>query len=72
MPVQLRSNLGNRPIRRVEFEGTSEVALGEKCAEKLMGKEHLLARLESETGLTYAQVPLASETFATDVISTVS
>lgn len=29
MPMQLRSNLGNRLILRVETEGTSEIALGE-------------------------------------------
>jgi len=72
MPMQLRSNLGNRLILRVDSEGTSEVALGEKGAEKLLGKGHLLAKLEGETRLTYAQVPLASEEFASDIISTVS
>lgn len=71
MPMQLRSNLGNRLILRVDSEGTSEVALGEKGAEKLLGKGHLLAKLEGETGLTYAQVPLASEEFAADIISTI-
>ncbi len=72
MPMQLRSNLGNRLILRVDSEGTSEVALGEKGAEKLLGKGHLLAKLEGETRLTYAQVPLASEEFTSDIISTVS
>ena len=72
MPMQLRSNLGNRLILRVDSEGTSEVALGEKGAEKLLGKGHLLAKLEGETSLTYAQVPLASEEFTSDIISTIS
>lgn len=68
MPMQLRANLGNRLILRVDSEGTSEVSLGEKGAEKLLGKGHLLAKLEGETGLIYAQVPLASEEFVDGVI----
>lgn len=68
MPMQLRANLGNRLILRVDGEGTSEIALGEKGAEKLLGKGHLLAKLEGESGLVYAQVPLASEDFANAII----
>lgn len=68
MPMQLRSNLDNRLILRVDGEGTSEIALGEKGAEKLLGKGHLLAKLEGETGLVYAQVPLASEQFVDGII----
>lgn len=68
MPMQLRANLGNRLILRVDGEGTSEIALGEKGAEKLLGKGHLLAKLEGETGLIYAQVPLASDEFVDKVI----
>ena len=30
MPMQLRANLGNRLILRVDSEGTSEIALGER------------------------------------------
>lgn len=70
MPMQLRSNLGNRLILRVDGEGTSEIALGEKGAEKLLGKGHLLAKLEGEMGVIYAQVPLASEEFVNQVMST--
>ena len=70
MPMQLRSNLGNRLILRVDGEGTSEIALGDKGAEKLLGKGHLLAKLEGEMGLIYAQVPLASEEFAYAIINT--
>ena len=69
MPMQLRANLGNRLILRVDGEGTSEIALGEKGAEKLLGKGHLLAKLEGEIGLVYAQVPLAAEVFVSQVIS---
>jgi S-DNA-T family DNA segregation ATPase FtsK/SpoIIIE len=71
MPMQLRANLGNRLILRVDGEGTSEIALGEKGAEKLLGKGHLLAKLEGETGLVYAQVPLASEEFTAAVVDIV-
>ncbi len=61
MPMQLRANLGNRLILRVDSEGTSEVALGEKGAERLLGKGHLLAKLEGEADLIYAQVPFVNE-----------
>jgi S-DNA-T family DNA segregation ATPase FtsK/SpoIIIE len=61
MPVQLRDNLGNRMILRVESVGTSEIALGQKGAELLLGKGHLLARLSGEPELIYAQVPFISD-----------
>ncbi|MDQ8203345.1 FtsK/SpoIIIE domain-containing protein [Pelagicoccus sp. SDUM812003] len=61
VPMQLRSNLGNRLVLRVDGEGTSEIALTEKGAEKLLGNGHLLAKLEGEQGLIYAQVPFASD-----------
>jgi S-DNA-T family DNA segregation ATPase FtsK/SpoIIIE len=61
MPMQLRANLGNRLILRVDSEGTSEIALGEKGAERLLGKGHLLAKLEGENEYCYAQVPLVDE-----------
>jgi S-DNA-T family DNA segregation ATPase FtsK/SpoIIIE len=57
MPMQLRANLGNRLILRVDSEGTSEIALGEKGAERLLGRGHLLAKLEGERDLCFAQVP---------------
>lgn len=60
MPMQLRANLGNRLILRVDSEGTSEIALGEKGAERLLGKGHLLAKLEGVPSLVYAQVPYAT------------
>lgn len=61
MPMQLRANLGNRLILRVDSEGTSELALGEKGAERLLGRGHLLARLEGETSAIYAQVPFLEQ-----------
>lgn len=60
LPVQLRDNLGNRLILRVESVGTSEIALGEKGAEKLLGKGHLVARLQGEPNMIYGQVPFIS------------
>jgi S-DNA-T family DNA segregation ATPase FtsK/SpoIIIE len=57
MPMQLRANLGNRLVLRVDSEGTSEIALGSKGAERLLGKGHLCAKLEGEADLIYAQVP---------------
>lgn len=60
MPMQLRANLGNRLILRVDSEGTSEIALGDKGAERLLGKGHLLAKLEGTPSVVYAQVPFAT------------
>lgn len=60
MPMQLRANLGNRLILKVDSEGTSEIALGEKGAERLLGKGHLAAKLEGEDNITIAQVPFVN------------
>lgn len=68
MPMQLRANLGNRLILRVDSEGTSEIALGEKGAERLLGKGHLLAKLEGERDLCYAQVPYVPDTFIEAIV----
>jgi S-DNA-T family DNA segregation ATPase FtsK/SpoIIIE len=62
MPMQLRANLGNRLILRVDSEGTSEIALGEKGAERLLGKGHLAARIEGESDIVTAQVPFVNAT----------
>lgn len=48
MPMQLRDNLGNRLILKVASVGTSEIALGVKGAEQLLGLGHLAARLSGE------------------------
>ncbi len=69
MPMQLRANLGNRLILRVDSEGTSEIALGERGAERLLGRGHMLARLEGVTGLTYAQVPFVDVNFMESVVA---
>ena len=58
-PMQLRSNLGNRLILRVDSAGTSDLSLGIKNggAERLLGKGHLAAIIGGGTTPTYAQVP---------------
>ena len=69
MPMQLRSQLGNRLILRVDSEGTSEIALGEKGAERLLGRGHLIAKLEGEQELIYAQVPFSSPEFIEAIVA---
>lgn len=71
VPVQLRSQLGNRLILKVDSEGTSEISLGERGAERLLGRGHMLARLEGESELVYAQAPFASEGFIDEVVQAI-
>ena len=61
-PMQLRSNLGNRLVLKVDTEGTSEVALGIKKggAERLLGNGHLAALVDGNPDPVYAQVPYIS------------
>jgi DNA segregation ATPase FtsK/SpoIIIE, S-DNA-T family len=58
-PMQLRSNLGNRLILRVDSTGTSDLSLGLKNggAERLLGKGHLAAVIGGGGAPIYAQVP---------------
>ena len=72
MPPQLRANLGNRLILRVDGEGTSEIALGEKGAERLLGKGHICVKLEGEPDLIYAQVPFVSPEELTELVRCLS
>jgi S-DNA-T family DNA segregation ATPase FtsK/SpoIIIE len=69
MPIQLRANLGNRLVLRVDGEGTSEIALGEKGAERLLGKGHLAAKLEGEADIIYGQVPLVNTALITALVA---
>ena len=68
--MQLRANLGNRLVLRVDGPGTSEIALGEKNlgAEKLLGNGHVIAKLEGETDAIYAQVPFIENTRVEELI----
>lgn len=59
MPVQLRDNLGNRLVLKVASVGTSEIALGVKGAEGLLGLGHLAARLQGQ--IIFAQAPFLSD-----------
>jgi DNA segregation ATPase FtsK/SpoIIIE, S-DNA-T family len=68
MPMQLRDNLGNRLVLRVEGEGTSEIALGQRGAERLLGRGHLAARLSGESEVIFGQVPYLSVDHATAVV----
>jgi FtsK/SpoIIIE family len=63
MPMQLRTNLGNRLVLKVDAKGTSEIALGERNggAERLLGKGHLAAKLVNVPPILYAQVPLIDD-----------
>ena len=56
MTMQLRTNLGNKLILRLGDEGSSRIALGEKGAERLLGKGHVIAKLGSDEKI-YGQVP---------------
>jgi hypothetical protein len=68
MPMQVRANLGTRLILRVDSVGTSEIALGESGAERLLGKGHLLAKLEGANRLQYAQVPFVDAAFMDEFV----
>jgi S-DNA-T family DNA segregation ATPase FtsK/SpoIIIE len=72
MPMQLRANLGNRLVLRVDGEGTSEIALGEKGAERLLGKGHLAAKLEGAPEIIYGQVPFVSNGFLAQAVTIVA
>ena len=72
MPMQLRANLGNRLVLRVDGEGTSEIALGEKGAERLLGKGHLAAKLEGAPEISFGQVPFVDHEFLSQAVSAVS
>lgn len=69
MPMQLGANLGNRLVLRVDGEGTSEIALGEKGAERLLGKGHLAAKLEGEAEIIFAQVPFVDGMYLEQSVS---
>jgi S-DNA-T family DNA segregation ATPase FtsK/SpoIIIE len=71
MPMQLRDNLGNRLILKVASVGTSEIALGQKGAESLLGQGHLAARLSGEGGIVFAQAPFLSDADIDEVVNAI-
>jgi S-DNA-T family DNA segregation ATPase FtsK/SpoIIIE len=56
-PIQMRDQLGNRLILKVQSTGTSEIALGEEGAERLLENGHMLARIAGAADAVFAQVP---------------
>jgi S-DNA-T family DNA segregation ATPase FtsK/SpoIIIE len=69
MPMQLRDNLGNRLILKVSSIGTSEIALGVKGAEALLGRGHMAARLSGEPTIIFAQAPYLSDEAIDEVVA---
>ena len=59
MPMQLRSQLGNRLILKVDNGATAEIAMGSKNsgAERLLGRGHMLAKTGDMPDAVFAQVP---------------
>ena len=59
MPMQLRSQLGNRLILKVDNAATAEIAMGIKNsgAERLLGRGHMLAKTGDTPDAVFAQVP---------------
>lgn len=72
MPVQLRDNLGNRLILKVASVGTSEIALGTRGAENLLGLGHLAARLSGEPSIVFAQAPFLSDEDIEEVVAVIT
>jgi S-DNA-T family DNA segregation ATPase FtsK/SpoIIIE len=60
MTMQLRTNLGNKLILRLGDEGSSRIALNEKGAERLLGKGHVIAKLDTDDKI-YLQVPFIGD-----------
>jgi S-DNA-T family DNA segregation ATPase FtsK/SpoIIIE len=59
MPMQLRSQLGNRLILKVDNAATAEIAMGNKNsgAERLLGRGHMLAKTGDTPDAVFVQVP---------------
>ena len=71
MPPQLRTHFINRLVLKTDSEGTSEIALGDRGAEELLGRGHFLAKLEGYP-LCFAQAPLVDDVTMTRVIATIN
>jgi S-DNA-T family DNA segregation ATPase FtsK/SpoIIIE len=59
--MQLRNALGNRLILRLDDQKTSEIAMNEKGAERLLGQGHMIAKLQGLNENMYVQVPFLSQ-----------
>ena len=71
MTMQLRTNLGNKLILRLGDEGSSRIALGEKGAEDLQGKGHVIAKLGTNDKI-YGQVPFIEQEEARSVANAIA
>jgi len=56
----------------LKFKGTSEIALGEKGAERLLGKGHAAVKLEGEEAIITAQVPFITTEEIETIVSEIS
>jgi DNA segregation ATPase FtsK/SpoIIIE, S-DNA-T family len=58
-PMQLRAQLLNRLVLKVDGSGTSEISLGDKIttASQLLGKGHMLAKVAGYSAPVFTQVP---------------
>lgn len=70
MTMQLRTNLGNKLILRLGDEGSSRIALGEPGADRLLGKGHLIAKLDTDDKI-YLQVPFIGDEEVEDLAEAV-
>jgi DNA segregation ATPase FtsK/SpoIIIE, S-DNA-T family len=59
LPDQLRANLGNKLVLKVADAKNSKIALDEAGAERLLGRGHIVTKLNSK--MTRAQVPFLPE-----------
>ena len=71
MTMQLRTNLGNKLILRLGDEGSSRIALGEKGAEDLQGKGHVIAKLGTNDKI-YGQVPFIEQEEARSIANAIA
>lgn len=57
--MQLRAQLLNRLVLKVDGSGTSEIAIGDKntTASRLLGKGHMLAKVAGYSAPVFTQVP---------------
>ena len=71
MSMQLRTNLGNKLILRLGDEGSSRIALGERGAEGLQGKGHIIAKLGTNEKI-YGQVPFIEQDEARSIANAIA
>ena len=60
---------GHQETRLLPDETDADAALGEKGAERLLGKGHLAAKLEGEPEIIFAQVPFVDSDFSSQAVA---